>query len=357
MPKWLKIGGGVVAGLALLGVVAGGVGFVMMGSMAQARLDKTWPEVKGKDLPIPYPLTEAELEELRAAKRAELEAANAAAAAAGGTPAPAPVEGAAAAPEPDLLAGVDLNALAMERAVARGTALVNGRLPCTECHGKDGAGTLVVDAQPVWTWYAPNITKGGRTKDYTPADWDRIVRHGVKKDGSTATMPSIDFMRLSDQEVSDLAAYFLSQPANETPQPDIVLGPVGKILLATGTMPLSAELIDHSAAHPELPPPAVVGEEFGKHVAATCAGCHRPELNGGPIKQGPPDWPPAGNLTEAVPTYTEEEFLRVFSEGKRKDGTPLREPMSMVTKMQLTDVEMKAMYAYLHGLKPVPTGE
>jgi mono/diheme cytochrome c family protein len=92
-----------------------------------------------------------------------------------------------------------------------GAALVNGRLGCAECHGSDGRGKLVADAQPVWTWYAPNITRGGVTRDYRAADWDRIVRHGVKKDGSTATMPSMDFMQLSDQELSDAAAYYNAQ--------------------------------------------------------------------------------------------------------------------------------------------------
>jgi cytochrome c553 len=237
---------------------------------------------------------------------------------------------------------------------------MHGRLPCGECHGADGAGKLVVDAQPVWTWYAPNITRGGVTQGYSGRDWDRIVRHGVKPDGTPATMPAIDFMSLSDQEVSDLAAYFQSLPPSATVQPPTVLGPIGKALIGFGKMPISAEEIDHSRDHALLPPVAEVGVEFGAHVAATCVGCHRTDFSGGPIAQGPPDWPPAGNLTpheEGLASWSEEDFIRAIREAKRPDGTELLEPMNAVTKLNITDIELRAMFAYLKQLPAKPTGE
>jgi len=345
MRNRLAVVGGVVFGLLGVGLAVVGGGYAYLGSAAQARLGRTWPEVKGKDIPIPFPLTEAEIEALRQEALAAL---------------PPPVEGAEPAAPVDPLAGVDLQAIAMDRAVARGKVLVGGRLPCTECHGQDGGGTLIVDAQPVWTWYAPNITRGGRTKDYAPSDWDRIVRHGVKKDGTTATMPAVDFMSLSDQEVSDLAAFFTSLEPKEAAQPDTVIGPVGRMLLATGTMPLSAELIDHAKVNPVYPPDPALTVEYGGHVAATCVGCHRVDFSGGPIAQGPPDWPPAKNLTPApdgLAGWTEGDFLRVFHEGKKPDGTAVAQPMAMVTKLNVTDTELKAVFMYLQTIEAKPTGE
>ena len=47
--------------------------------------------------------------------------------------------------------------------------------------------------------------------DYEPADWDRIVRHGLLSDGRPAAMPSEDFQMMSDQELSDIIA--LSNPS------------------------------------------------------------------------------------------------------------------------------------------------
>lgn len=338
--------GSVLGLIVLAGATAGG-GLVYMDGKAQERLTRTWPDVQGKDLPIPFPLSPEEIDALRQERLAALPPADPA----------APVDPSAAPVDP--LAGVDLDALATERAVARGNALVHGRLPCGECHGLTGEGKLVADAQPVWTWYAPNITKGGKTKDYTPRDWDRIIRHGIKRDGSTATMPAVDFMSLSDQEVSDLALYFMNLPASDAVQPEVELGPLGKVLLGTGTLPLSAELIDHNKVNPVYPPEPALSLEFGAHVAATCAGCHRVGFNGGPIAQGPPDWPPSANLTQggALTGYSEEDFIRVFREAKRPDGSAIAEPMASITKMNISDLEIQSMFLFFQSLPPVPTGE
>ena len=67
----------------------------------------------------------------------------------------------------------------------------------------------MVDAFPLGTLLGPTITSGAGsvTPDYTPADWDRIVRHGVRQDGTASTMPAQDFQRMSDRELSDIVAY------------------------------------------------------------------------------------------------------------------------------------------------------
>jgi cytochrome c553 len=323
-----------VALVALL-VCVGASGYVYAGSESSSRLARKF-DIAAKDIPIPFPLSTEEIAALRAERVAKRAADDAT----------------------DPLAGMDLEAIALERALTRAKALIHGRVPCTECHGENGAGKLVVDAQPVWTWYAPNITRGGRTRAYSGRDWDRIIRHGVKPDGMPATMPSMDFVALSDQEVSDLAAYFRSLPASQAVQPPTVLGPVGKALIAFGKMPLSAETIDHAREHLRIPPPAAIDVTFGAHVAATCVGCHRADFSGGPITQGPPDWPPAGNLTpQGLARWSVEDFMRALRQGKRPDGTELREPMRAVTKLQLTDVELGALFAYLKQLPAKTTAQ
>lgn len=319
-----------VAGLALVAALGG---YLYVGSAASARLAQTY-EVEGVELPVPFPLTDAEVEALRQ-------------------------ERLAADPTADPLAGVDLAAIAQERAVARAEAMLTSRIGCGDCHGMDGAGKLVADAMPVWKWYAPNITSGGVTKAYTVADWDRIVRHGVKPDGTPATMPSADFESLSDRELSDVIAYYRSRAPIAAPQPVTELGPVGKVLIGLGQMPLSAELIDHAAPHLAEPPPAGATVEYGKHLAGACVGCHRQDFSGGPILQGPPDWPPAGNLTphgEGLAGWTLEEFVRVFREGKNRDGSEIRPPMAVFRQSTLSDVELQAMFSYFQSIEAKPTG-
>lgn len=347
MSKFLKISGGLVAVLVLS---AAGVHF-WSDQATSARLAQTWPDVKGKEVPVPTPLTEAEVTALRA----ELTAAGKNHA---GEPLVAIVAEDGTETMPDPLEGADLSAMALERAIERGSHLYNVRLACKECHKANLAGGLVADAQPVWTWYAPNITSGGRTKDYTVADWDRIIRHGIKPDDTNATMPAIDYMAISDQELSDVIAYVQSMPSSDVVQPETTVGPMGRILFATGKMPIAAENIDHTIAKVDLPPEAAATVEYGRHIAQVCVGCHRSAFEGGPIAMGPPDWPPAANLSgDDFKKWSQDEFLTALRTGQRPDGTtlnPIAMPWSVIG--QWTDMELEAVHMYLQTLPSKPMG-
>jgi len=243
-------------------------------------------------------------------------------------------------------------------AVERGRYLATVRLGCVECHGADFAGKLIVDGQPVWTWYAPNITRGGVTAAYSAEDWDRLIRHGVKPDGTNATMPAVDYAALSDQEVSDVIAFAQSLPASDAVQPPTQLGPVGVGLLAFGVMPIAAEEIDHQRPHLPTPPPKAINATFGGHVAQTCVGCHRGDFSGGPIAAGPPDWPLASNLTPGgdMASWSEADFLRAMQQGVRPDGRQLSPVMPWSTFAGMDQQELKAMWVYFQGLEAKPTG-
>ena len=48
---------------------------------------------------------------------------------------------------------------------------------------------------------------------YTPADWERTLRHGVKPDGRPVMiMPSEDYNRLTDVDLGALVAYMRQLP-------------------------------------------------------------------------------------------------------------------------------------------------
>ena len=181
------------------------------------------------------------------------------------------------------------NEIALVRARERGQHLVEARYGCVECHGQDFSGGVMLDAFPLGTLLGPNITtgEGSVTVGYTARDWDRIVRHGVKPDGTPAAMPSEDFQLMSDQELSDIIAYVRSRPPMFGEVAPVRLGPLGKFLLATRQLPLSADLIgSHDVAHAAYPPETEVSAEFGRHLAGVCTGCHRQDLSGGPIAAG-----------------------------------------------------------------------
>ena len=321
------------------------------------------------ELAVPFPLDEAELEALREERRAALAEAAAEAEAEAdpdqdpdpdpdpeveADPAPEPE------PEPDLLAGLDLDAIALERAVARGEHLANAIYVCVECHGADLSGGVMLESGAMGTFLGPNLTsgRGSAVADYEPVDWERAVRHGVGTASQALVMPSVDFDRMSDRELSDLIAYIRSVPPVDNEVPEVSLGPLGTVLVATGALPLSADLIDHDYEHPLRPPEEAPTAEYGEHLMAVCTGCHRDELVGGPIEGGDPDWLPAANLT-TLEGWSYEDFVTAMRELKRPDGTDLRAPMSLLKPYaeRMTEVELGAMWAYLETLEPRATGE
>jgi mono/diheme cytochrome c family protein len=250
-------------------------------------------------------------------------------------------------------------------AVERGRHLVAARYGCTECHGSNLGGGVMVDNAAIGRLLGPNLTAGGGsvTHGYRAADWDRIVRHGIKRNGTPALMPSQDFQEMTDQELSDIVSFIRSQPPVDSQVPAPKLGPVGTMLIATGKLPLSADIIrSHVKPHAVAPPKAEPTADFGGHLAATCMGCHRSDLGGGTIVGGDPSWPPAANLTsgpDGLGGWTFADFSRAMQEGKRQDGMAFRQPMANVTRytQKMTEIELKALWSYLRSVPAVADRE
>ena len=305
-------------------VVVAGAGFYAWASFAADRVLSRTVETHVIDLPIPFPLGD------------------------------------------DGLVGQGLTAegreaLARERALERGRHLVEARYACVECHGGAFGGGVMVDDALIGQILGPNITagQGGRVADYGPADWDRIVRHGVLPDGRPAAMPSEDYQLMSDQELSDIIIFVQSQPAVDNQVAPLRLGPLGKVLVATGQLSLSADVIEsHEIAHAPYPPDTTVSVDFGRHLTGVCTGCHREDLSGGPVAGGDPSWPPASNLTpdaSGLAGWSYEQFVAAMREGVRSDGKALRVPMTLMGPyaQRMTDVEMEALWLYLQSVPPV----
>lgn len=326
----------IVAGSLLLVVVlAGGVlGWAF--TKDRALLARSI-EAHSVDFPIPFPLTETEIAE--------------------GTAVNGDGDG-----DGDGRTDVDRDALALERAVERGRHLTQARYACRECHGRDFGGGIMVDDPMIGTLHGPNITAGvgGRTAAFTPADWDRIVRHGILSNGRPAVMPSEEFRAMSDQELSDIVAFIRSQPTVDREEPPRRLGPLGTMLIAFNQIPLAVDLItDHHAPHAVTPPAPEASAEFGEHLAGTCRGCHSANFAGGPIPGGDPSWPPAANLTPAgnLGTWTVDQFATLLRTGKRPDGTEVTAPMDVLLSFgqNMTDTEIQALFTYFRSLPPIPT--
>ena len=235
---------------------------------------------------------------------------------------------------------------------------------CTGCHLVNLAGGVFIDAPEFARLWARNLTpgKGGAGATYTDADWVRSIRHGVRPDGTALLfMPSQEFNRLSDHDLGSLIAWLKTLAPVDTAYPASKVGPIGRILFLTGKVPLvPAAMINHSAPRPAEVP---VGETvaYGKYLGGACAGCHGDTFSGGKIPGGPPNMPPARNLTPDVATgigtWSLEDFRTVLREGRLPNGTQL-DTLAMPVRLtrHLTELETAALFTYFKSVPAKPYG-
>jgi mono/diheme cytochrome c family protein len=209
---------------------------------------------------------------------------------------------------------------------------------CAGCH--HDAGNVLFEAPQVGRLIAPNISR--RVADYSDEALVRLIRRGVKHDGTTAiVMPSSELGRISDQDVAAIVSYIRSQP----PRPDAVTvstrwGPLGYLALAAGKVDLSAEI-----APDEEPPVMRPLDSEGEYlVGAICRACHELDSaydNGFGMKTPP--------LRAMAKGYSLNEFRHLMRTGEGSGGRALG-LMSVVAKSDFshfTDGEIDAVHAYL----------
>ncbi|MBI5768213.1 MAG: c-type cytochrome [Verrucomicrobia bacterium] len=245
-------------------------------------------------------------------------------------------------------------------ALERGRHIAETR-GCNECHGKDYAGNKVVDDAAMGRWHGPNLTrgKGGRVATFRDEDWVRAIRHGVGPEGKGLyLMPADEYTHLSDEDLGVLVAFMKSVPPVDRERVPLTFGPVARALLTAGKIKLPAEMVDHAHRQPVAVTPGPT-PEYGRYLANACMGCHNAKLSGGKIDIGPPDWPPAANLTPhadgRLAKWSEPDFVAAMRTAKRPDGTELNPVMPRLFG-QMSDLELKALWAYFRTLPATPTG-
>lgn len=233
--------------------------------------------------------------------------------------------------------------------IARGAHLadING---CTDCHGENLAGKIFVDAPP-FRITAANLTagKGGVGATYTAEDYDRAIRHGVKKNGrSVVIMPSAAFHNMSDDEAAALIAYVQSVPPVDNEMPPTEIRPLGRVLAAAVLDP--AFEVRQEAPPIRTAPPAGPTEAYGEYLAnITCAYCHGENLRG---LQAPPipESPPAPDLA-AAGLWPLDQFKHALRTGERPGGDTLDvEFMPYTFTAHMSDVELEAIHKHLSTL-------
>jgi mono/diheme cytochrome c family protein len=237
----------------------------------------------------------------------------------------------------------------------RGKYLFDSR-GCADCHGAGGGGKVFIDDPKGLYSRSANLTrgKGSAVLGYTELDWVRTIRHGVNPQGRALfPMPSEDYNRLSNADLADLVAYVRALPPQDGLVAETRLPLIVRLAHGAGVVKDAAEKIDHTLP-PSTPVPVAVTPEHGLYVAQTCKGCHGPQLLGGPVPGGPPDWPPAARLTTdatgVMGRYTDAAaFKAMMRSGLRPDGSAVSSVMPFSSLKQMNDTDLDALFVYLQS--------
>lgn len=245
-------------------------------------------------------------------------------------------------------------------AIAHGRHIAGTR-GCVDCHGPDFGGAKVMDDGAMGRVYGTNLTpgRGSATTGYSDEDWIRAIRHGVGRTGrGLFVMPSDEYAHFSDVDLGSVIAFLKVLPPVDRERVPIQPGPVTRLLLTLDKMKLAAENIDHANVRPVSVSkgPTV---DYGRYLANSCTGCHGPNFSGGKIEIGPPNWPPARNLTPHTSgellQWDEMDFVRAMRLGQRPDGTAI-DPVMPRSFAGMDDVELRALWLFFKSVPPVPTG-
>ena len=259
----------------------------------------------------------------------------------------------------------------------RGRYIATALSGCVYCHshhdwavpgtlitpGSEGAGEVLPYSDLPGRIVAPNLTPDPETGagKWTDDQLARAIREGIGHDGRALfpIMPYSHYRSMSDEDLASVVVYLRSLPAvrNELPQTEIIF-PV-KYLIRSVPEPVTSPVREDSD------PSNLV--KRGAHLVnlAGCDGCHTPQVKGealpglefagGAVFAGPWGNVASANLTpdpSGISYYDEALFRQVIHSGYVK-ARALSPIMPVMVYANLTDSDLKAMFAYLRTLKPV----
>ncbi len=260
--------------------------------------------------------------------------------------------------------------------LARGRYLANAITGCMFCHsehdwsasggplveGNLGAGDVFPLSGLPGTVVAPNLTPDPETGAGTWSDDQlaRAIREGIGHDGRALfpLMPYPNFRELPDEDLASIVVYLRSLPPVRNPLPNTAIVFPVKYLIRNAPEPLTSPV---PANYPTDP---VQRGEYLVRISG-CADCHTLAKRGQPVEglafaggfemQGPFGTVTAANITpdpSGISYYDESLFLQAIKTGK-VGARPLNPIMPWLMLRNMTDDDLKAIFAYLRPLKPV----
>ena len=250
----------------------------------------------------------------------------------------------------------DLKVTGSAEQVARGGYLVNlscvGCHGAVDASGNPGGepplsgGWNIAEAEGfgfMGSMVTENLTPGGKLAGYSDGELFRVMRHSIGQNGQLlGFMAFLPYSQLSDEDTQAIIAYLRSLPPVESNgEYGDQLNFLGMLLYGSGMFPLPAAAADQVTA-----PPQGVTVEYGKYVAVfgECAGCHGPDVSGVAATSMSPAVP---NPRPIIATWTPEQFMQTMRTGVRPSGVQFSEAMPWQNASRMTDDDLAALYLYL----------
>lgn len=224
--------------------------------------------------------------------------------------------------------------------IAKGKRLATLYGCFNSCHGSRMQGLKLYDEPGIARINAPNLTRV--VPEYTDAQLERLIRHGVKRDGtSTWIMPSPMFSHMSDEDLGNVIAFLRSSPVLDGPMRDVSLRYLGRVGIVAGKFRPLASTIERGEHHPataDRSDPVT----FGRYIVmTTCTECHGQKLQGDGFVKAPSLVVTAG--------YSESAFRHLMKTGIGLGGRKLglMTEVSETRFANFTEEELRAVQTYL----------
>ncbi|MEP9357749.1 c-type cytochrome [Sphingomonas sp. KR3-1] len=209
---------------------------------------------------------------------------------------------------------------------------------CRGCHGPESQGLVWSSDLLGGTIAPPAIAR--KIASYSNDELVRLIRYGVKKDGSTLFIMSTGAHRnLADDDLGKIIAWLRTlKPGPKDSLTDTAFGPMPRLGMLTGGLAPSV--------HPEKVAPAHRPAERGRYFyASICADCHLLD------KPNPVEGQTAPALAPIAASYDPAAFRKLLRTGVGM-GKPDLGLMSGVARESLhalSDDEIAAIQTYLKG--------
>ena len=217
---------------------------------------------------------------------------------------------------------------------------------CFGCHGQNLEG-VVFDKWP-WVKRAVAPPLAEYANNHTVTELESVIRHGIDPDGRALwSMPSYNWVHMSDDDLLALIAYLRSEPTLDVELPAPSMGFGARLAVAFQG---ESHMADLATRVPSLNLPESDNLQLrdGEYLAKTmCIECHGFDLRGDSFPENPtPD-------LVILAAYSDEEFRTLMKEGRAKSGRDDLPLMSMISRDRyayLSETELESLLAYLRTL-------